>query len=75
MADLQDVIRDAMRLSSANRAELAERLLESLEQLDEAEAERLWAEEAERRLAALRAARARTHPAETVHEEARRLLK
>jgi hypothetical protein len=36
-------------LPVAERAALAERLIESLDSLDDAETERLWVEEAERR--------------------------
>jgi putative addiction module component (TIGR02574 family) len=39
----------ALKLSVADRAALAERLIESLDALDDAETERLWVEEAERR--------------------------
>ena len=39
----------ALRLPASERAALAERLIESLDSLDDAETERLWVEEAERR--------------------------
>lgn len=39
----------ALRLAAADRARLAERLLESLEQLSDEESTKLWAEEAIRR--------------------------
>jgi putative addiction module component (TIGR02574 family) len=41
---------EALRLSVAERAKLAHRLLESLDELTEAEAEKLWSSEIERRL-------------------------
>lgn len=40
---------EALKLNPRSRARLAERLLQSLETLSEAECERLWAEEALRR--------------------------
>jgi hypothetical protein len=43
---------EALKLAPRDRARLAERLLESLENLSEQENEQLWAEEAERRDAA-----------------------
>lgn len=39
----------ALKLSAADRAALAERLIASLDNLDASENERLWVEEAERR--------------------------
>ena len=43
---------EALKLSPRERARLAERLLESLENLTDEENEKLWAEEAARRDAA-----------------------
>jgi putative addiction module component (TIGR02574 family) len=47
----------ALMLPLAERAALAERLLESLDTLDDAETERLWVEEAERRYLAYKQGR------------------
>ena len=55
MADLAEVLKNALSLNVNDRAALAERLLASLDDLDEEEAERLWAEEAQRRLEEYRA--------------------
>ena len=44
-----EVIAEALKLDTRSRAELAKRLLESLEKLSETEIEALWIEEAERR--------------------------
>ena len=74
MADLEEVLREALTLGVQDRASLAERLLASLDELSEEEAERLWTEEAERRLKEYRAGRARTATAEEVHQRAQRLL-
>jgi putative addiction module component (TIGR02574 family) len=75
MANLAEVLRNAMSLVVHDRATLAERLLASLEELSEEEAERLWAEEAQRRLEEYRAGRAQAVPAEAVHEKAARLFR
>jgi putative addiction module component (TIGR02574 family) len=74
MPDLAEVLRTALRLDTRDRAALAEKLLASLEELSEEEVERLWAEEAQRRLEEYRAGRAKTARAEEVHQRAERLL-
>ncbi len=75
MADLGEVLKDALSLDVHDRAALAERLLASLEELSEEEAELLWAEEAQRRLQEYRAGRAKAVPAKEVHEKAQRLFR
>jgi putative addiction module component (TIGR02574 family) len=75
MSDLDETLKHALSLDVRDRAALAERLLASLEDLPEEEAERLWAEEAQRRLEAYQAGRARAVPAEEVHEKAERLFR
>ncbi len=75
MVDLDEVLKSALSLTVEERATLAERLLSSLDELSEDEAERLWAEEAERRLHEYRAGRAAAVPAEEVFEKARQLLR
>lgn len=64
---------EALKLSPQDRARLAERLLESLESLSDAENARLWAEEAARRDAAWNEESAR--PAARVLRDARARLK
>jgi putative addiction module component (TIGR02574 family) len=81
MPNLEDVLKDALVLDARERAALAEKLLASLEeqrddeQFDEAEAERLWVREAQRRLEAYRAGRTSPVPAEQVHAKAEKLLR
>jgi putative addiction module component (TIGR02574 family) len=81
MPNLEDVLKDALVLDARERAALAEKLIASLdeqrddEQLDEAEAERLWAGEAQQRLEAYRAGRTIPVPAEQVHAKAEELLR
>jgi hypothetical protein len=64
---------EALKLSPQDRARLAERLLESLESLTDAENDRLWADEAAQRDAAWDQAAAR--PAAGVLRDARARLK
>ncbi len=70
MADLKEIVASALGLSADERAALAEKLLASLDELDEEEAERLWAKEAERRLEEFRAGRARAAKSEDVAKRA-----
>ena len=74
MKNMMDILRTALDLDVRDRATLAERLLASLDDLSEEEAEALWTVEASRRLEELRTGRARAVPAEDVHEKAERLL-
>ena len=74
MPDLEEVLRSALSLNIQDRASLAQKLLASLDELSVEEAERLWAEEAERRLNEYRAGRARAVSSEEVSKRARRLL-
>ena len=75
MADAVEVFRNALSLDVQDRAALAQRLLISLEELSEEEADRLWADEAQRRLEEYRAGRARGVPAEEVVKKAERLFR
>jgi len=72
---LDDLLTKVLSLSIDERARLAERLLHSLEELSEEEAEQLWADEAVRRLEEYRRGRASAVPAEEVLAKARRLLR
>lgn len=75
MSNLAEVIRGAMSLDVRDRATLAEKLLASLEELNEEEAERLWAEEAQRRLDEYRSGRAKSVEADVVHAKVDKLLR
>jgi len=75
MSDPAEVLKNALSLDVPDRAALAQRLLASLEDLSEEEAERLWAEEAQRRLEEYRAGRARAVSAEDVAKKAEKLLR
>ncbi|HEX5604247.1 MAG TPA: addiction module protein [Pyrinomonadaceae bacterium] len=67
----EQVESEALRLKPEARAELAEKLLRSLEELSEEEIQRLWAEEAVRRDAELDAGKASMRDAEDVFKDAR----
>jgi hypothetical protein len=62
----------AMKLDSKSRAKLARRLILSLEAQPDAELERAWAEEAERRVSELQERRAAGRPASAVLRRVRR---
>jgi len=63
---LEQLIGAAMELSFQERAQLAGALLKSLDEASESEVERLWLEEAERRLREYRAGQVIGIPAEDV---------
>jgi len=65
----------ALKLSRRARARLAQRLISSLDARADAHTERLWREEAERRLAELRAGKVAGVPAEKVLKRARAALR
>jgi len=61
---------EALKLDPRSRARLAGRLLESLESLSPGENERIWAEEAQRRSAAMDAGLLQSRSAEDVFRDA-----
>jgi putative addiction module component (TIGR02574 family) len=65
----------ALKLSRRERARLAQRLISSLDQEAEANAERLWLAEAERRLADLKSGKVAGIPAERVIKKVRSALR
>ena len=75
MAEPAEVFKSALSLDVHDRAALAQRLLASLDELSEEEAERLWAEEAQRRFGEYRAGRAEAIGAHEVAEKAERLFR
>ncbi|MGH7898225.1 MAG: addiction module protein [Candidatus Binatia bacterium] len=76
---MDDVMRDleakALNLPAKERARLAERLISSLDAESDADAERLWLEEAERRLDELESGKVAGIPAEEVFKKARSTLR
>lgn len=75
MPSLEKIREEALLLSRRERAILAERLIESLGRLEQAEVERLWIDEAERRLAAHGKGKIASRPADDVFNEAYRRVK
>jgi putative addiction module component (TIGR02574 family) len=75
MTNAAEVLKNALALGVEDRAVLAERLLASLDDLDEPEAERLWAAEARRRLDGYRSGDAHAVEAHQVAEKAGRLFR
>lgn len=73
--NLPDLEAEALKLPVAERARLAETLLESLDALSEEENRRLWVEEAARRDAELDADPSRGRPAAEVFRDARARLR
>lgn len=73
-ATLEQIAQEALRLAPAQRAELADFLLGSLDSTPPDEVQRLWLEEAARRLAEIRSGTVETIPSEDVLAEARRLI-
>jgi hypothetical protein len=70
-----EVLTEALKLEARSRAEVAKRLLESLEELSDTELETLWVEEAERRDEAIERGELQALPAEKVFADARARLK
>lgn len=75
MPNLAEVIKGAMSLDVRDRAALAEKLLASLEELSEEKADRLWAEESQRRLDQYCAGHAKAVSADAVHAKVNKLLR
>lgn len=75
MEEFEKVLKYALDLNVCDRAALAEKLLASLDDLSEEEADRLWAEEAQRRLAEYRSGQASAISADELHEKAERMIR
>ena len=72
---LNEVEKEAMELPPTDRARLAERLLETLDESEDADVEEQWLQEAEQRYRDYRAGKIGSTPADKVFEEARNKLK
>jgi putative addiction module component (TIGR02574 family) len=66
---------EVLKLADKERAELARVLLLSLDEAEDQDTEREWAEEAERRYQELKAGRVQAIPSQQVFEEARARLR
>ena len=69
--DVKEFEASVLKLPVAERAALTERLIESLDALDDAENERLWVEEAERRYQAYKHGLLSARPAAEAVRDAR----
>ncbi len=67
---LEEITQAAVQLELEERALLAGTMLRSMDQPSESEIERLWLEEAERRLQAYREGKVKGNPAEQVFNRA-----
>ncbi len=65
----------ALRLSRRDRARLAQRLISSLDQETDRDAEKLWLAEAERRLGELKSGKVAGLPAQKVIKKAHSMLR
>ncbi|MDP2324831.1 MAG: addiction module protein [Gammaproteobacteria bacterium] len=73
--DTKSVEKQALGLPAADRAKLAQKLLESLDTLSDSELEKLWLDEAARRAAQLNSGDVELVPGQEVARKARALLK
>ena len=71
---VEKLIRDALELSADDRAELADRLVESLDPLTDEEVRRAWATEALKRRDEVRAGLVQAVPEDVVAKGVRDLL-
>jgi len=75
MTEFQELTSMAMSLPSENRAELAEMLIQSLEEKEDPQVRSAWLDEIRRRDEQIRAGQPVTKPAEQVLREARKQLR
>ena len=68
---IKEIEEEALRLSSHERAKLAEHLISSLDEEEDPEAERLWIKEAERRYKEYKLGKVKAKPSEKVFKDAR----
>ena len=73
--ELRECEAQALKLSPRERAALAERLIASLDALDDSENEALWLEEAERRYQEYKKGKIEARPSQDVLREARSAIK
>ena len=73
--DFNEIENSALKLDEKHRAELAKRLLESLEDPIDDDVEQAWIDEIENRKKQLETGKVSTIPADKVLKKARKLLK
>jgi putative addiction module component (TIGR02574 family) len=72
---LKKIAEDALKLSPRSRARLAQRLIRSLEETAEPDAEREWLVEIERRSGELKSGKVKGIPVQKVFKKARAALR
>lgn len=75
MPNISIIFKNAMSLDVHDRAALAEKLLASLEQLSDTEAECIWADEAQKRRGEYRAGRSKAVPAQAIRRKVEKLFR
>lgn len=75
MIDFKEIEQSALKLDERHRAELAKRLLISLEESIDQDIEQAWIDEINRRKAQIESGEVESIPGEEVLEKARNLLK
>ena len=70
LSNVQEIEEKALKLSYSDRAMLAEHLIRSLEGEEDADSERLWIEESERRYMEYKEGKVKAKPAELVFKDA-----
>lgn len=75
VTDVEQIADDLLNLPPASRAWLAVKLITSLDEAEENEADELWAREAERRYREIVAGKVDYIPAEEALKKAREMLK
>lgn len=75
MYDFKEIEDSALKLDEKRRAELAKRLIESLDEYTEQETEEAWIEEINRRKEEIKSGKVDPIPGEEVHQMARRKIK
>ncbi|MGR3292458.1 MAG: addiction module protein [Candidatus Scalindua sp.] len=68
---VKEIIEEVLRLSSHDRAQLAENLIKSLDEQEDPEAEKLWVEEAERRYKEYKEGKLKAKSSDLVFKKAR----
>jgi len=74
MSTLSDVTKDALSLPADDRAVLAQRVWESMEHFADADVEKAWMAEADRRWREIEEGKVQCQPADQVMSQARKSL-
>ena len=74
MTDFKEIENSALELDEKHRAELAKRLIKSLDEHVDEDIEQAWIDEVRRRKEEIKSGKVTPIPGEQVHKEARNLL-